>query len=250
MIRSIAAAIWFVGCSALHAQAPDVDRITRVAKNFFRDSAELPMEVSVTTVVKGPSGKTKRNKQATIHMLFHGYAQSGHFQVSSRAGIMDRSAMFESMSGDFAAFAAGSLLIKRRDSATFSVEAGPPLLLRIDDRECPEFKVISEKFLFPPIESFCGAATYTLNEDATGGITFQHFHFAAANLPASVQTAELGPAKILTFTVDEDFQSWNMPGETTPFLLPKNVQISVTSDKGTIEFRNAYTPKPEAPKRR
>jgi hypothetical protein len=53
-------AVFLLALAPLWAAEPTVDRITALAKEYFRDSAEVPMTVAVTTVVtdRGKGNRT------------------------------------------------------------------------------------------------------------------------------------------------------------------------------------------------
>jgi hypothetical protein len=223
-----------------------MEQVANLAKTLFRDSAELPMDVQVTTTVRKPGGAIKQEHHATVHMRFHGYNRTGRFTVSAKGNVLDRRATLESMSGDLAAFAAGTLLLTKRDNASVEVEKqrepGTAFVVKVGDRDCGEFALVGERILFPTQRSFCGKASFELSSDAAGALTFRNFHFSGGNLPAGAKTAELGNVRILSFGIDEEFQNWTWPGDVKPFLLPRSVHIVVATDKGQIEITNQYTP--------
>jgi len=240
------AALPLLFCCVASAQTPDMQQITALAKTYFRDSAELPMNVSFTKKITRPDGTLQRQRHANLTMLFHGYRQNGGMTVSATGGIFQRGVTLDSMSADFAAFAAGRILLKKDDTAYFDVrprpQAGDSFLVTIEDTGHPPFKLISDRVLFPPERSFCGTATFTLSGNPASGPHFTHFTWTASNLPANATIADLGSVQILTYKIDEDFQTRNLRGETTPFVLPKTVHIQVATDKGQIDITDEYTP--------
>jgi hypothetical protein len=66
-----------------------LDQIKTLAKVYLRDSAEVPMNVDVTTVVKDMAGKMKHQSHLTASMVFRGYSlQSGKFSVqATKSGL-------------------------------------------------------------------------------------------------------------------------------------------------------------------
>ena len=46
-----------------------LDRLSKAAKVYFRDTAELPMNIAVTTVVTDAAGKLKRQSQGSVDFL-------------------------------------------------------------------------------------------------------------------------------------------------------------------------------------
>jgi hypothetical protein len=231
--------------AAAEAQPPSAEDVINLAKTFFRDSAEIPMDVSVTKTILNPAGSVRRETHATARMLFHGYNKAGRFTVSAKAGGLGKGTAIESMSGDLAAFASGVLLLRERNAAFEILPAARPgeaLSLRVEDRACPPFRLLGERMLFPPSESFCGSSTFTVRGESAADRTFSHFTFLASSLPARGKIADLGDIEIRAFQIDEDFQESSLPGDAKPFLLPKRVRISIRTDKGEIEVTNEYMP--------
>lgn len=214
------------------AQTPDTSQVMALAKRYFRDSAEMPMQVSVTTTVRG------KERHANVTMLFSGYGE-GRFRARAKGRFADRGMLKESLSGELAAFASGALLLRKRDTARIE---GDGHEVRIVDSGCPPLRLVSDSVLFPAREALCGTAVF---ETAPGvdGPTFSRFRLTSANVPARVKTADLGEVELRSFQVEEEFQSLKLKGDARPVLLPKTVRIKATTDKGDIEIRNEYTPK-------
>lgn len=91
------------------ADVPEVkiDRIVALAKTYFRDSAEIPMDIAVTTIVTDKSGKPRQRAQSSVRMVFNGYnQQSGRLSLHANSGWFNTGALRDSMSGSMAAFVA------------------------------------------------------------------------------------------------------------------------------------------------
>ncbi|MCU1232252.1 MAG: hypothetical protein JWP63_219 [Candidatus Solibacter sp.] len=74
---------------AVRAEDIRIDRIIAVAKSYFRDSTEIPMDVAVTTVVTDKQGKPKQKAQTSVRMVFNGYSQqSGKFSLHASSGVL------------------------------------------------------------------------------------------------------------------------------------------------------------------
>ena len=164
-------------CCLRPGRAADVtvDRITALAKTYFRDSAEVPMSVVVTTVVTDAAGKEKHRGQSTVSMVFNGYSQeSGKFSLRASSGILNTGALRDSMSGDLAAFYAGFFLVPKKESPrTIEVRQpdgpGKPVLVVVKDGECRAMELMA-RWMFP--EHPCGTARFSLtaagNDDQIG----------------------------------------------------------------------------------
>src|SRR5437016_6384489 len=224
-----------------------LDRLSKAAKVYFRDTAELPMNIAVTTVVTDAAGKLKRQSQGSVDFLFHGYnprSDKGTFTVS--AGIFKRGAMKESMGGNNAVVFAG-LMLRDGLQATPSPEilqpagAGQPFIVRLNATQCQAFK-LKESSLFPG--NYCGRWEYRLTESGND-LRFEHFSFDSAGLPTQAKIAYLGDVQVLGFHFDEDFQQAFLPGDAKPFLLPTQVVTTITTDRGTVTITNQYAPRDE-----
>ncbi len=238
---------------AARASGVDAARVTALAKMYFRDCAELPMDVAVTTVMTDAHGKLKRRSQSSVRFLFRGYNQeSGKFSFHSDTGWTNTRALRESLSGDFAAFVAAMRLAPKKDSSFhFEIQQpaqpGDPFLVTTKDGDCPEFKQLKD-WIFP--EKPCISAQFRLAGDPTNDLVFEHFSFDVTNLPGAAKVAEFGDVQVLGFRCEGDFQKASLPGETQPYLLPKQVVTSVETSKGKMVITNQYAPQvPKAGKK-
>jgi len=224
-------------------QATDLtpERITTLAKKYFRDSAELPMKVAVTTVVEDSSGKEKRRANSTVLFVFKGYnLEAGSFKLRGNSGWTNTWALRDSLTGHLAAYIAAGFLAPKKDEPSH-IEIAGPFLITARREHCPAFELIG-KVLYP--KKTCGSVQFRLIDDANGGLTFDHFTLDIANLPATARITYLGNVEVSSFHVEEDFQKAYLPGDPQPFLLPKQVVTTVTTNKGTVTMTNLYNAKP------
>src|SRR4051794_26027644 len=107
---------------------PDRGQITALSKTFLRDSAELPMDVIVKTVVTDAKGKRKRDAQSNVQFLFRGYnAGAEKYSFRSSAGFMSLRILHDSAAGNFAAINAFSRLTPHgSEPADVTIEPGGP----------------------------------------------------------------------------------------------------------------------------
>ena len=222
----------------------DAARVTALAKMYFRDSAELPMDVAVTAVVSDAHGKLKRRSQSSVRFLFRGYNQeAGKFSFRSNSGWFNTRALRESLSGDLAVFFAVMGLAPAKDQSPHleiqqPTRAGEPYLVTRKAGECPEFKLLRD-WVFP--EKPCVSMQFRVSGDPADGLIFQDFSFDAINLPGTAKVADFGDVQVLSFHSEGDFQKALLPGETQPYLLPKLVVTSVATSKGKIVITNQYS---------
>jgi hypothetical protein len=235
-------------CCRHRASGADLtlDRITALAKIYFRDSAEVPMSVAVTTVVTDAAGKERHRGQSTVSMVFHGYnQQSGKFSLHANSGFFNTGALRDSLSGDLAAFFAGLYLVPKKDS-TRSIEirqpaeAGKPVLVVVKDGECPALELLA-RWLFPPHP--CGTAQFSLTAEGNGDPMFQRFSFESSGRPAAAKIAYLGDVQLQSFHAAVDFQKGFLPGDPKPFLWPLQAVTAAITSKGTVTITNRYSPK-------
>jgi hypothetical protein len=80
------------------AQAPGLtaEQVVALAKTFFRDTGELPMDVRVTKVVTDASGKLKRRSESSFRAVYQGKSTIRYVSGSLNAG-----GLFGSMSDSY-----------------------------------------------------------------------------------------------------------------------------------------------------
>jgi hypothetical protein len=85
----------------------------------------------------------------------------------------------------------------------------------------------------------CGPSQFQLGND----LVFQRFSFEAGGVPAPVKMDPFGHCTLRRYHADVSFQSVNLPGDTEPSLVPKQVTATLEADKGTIVISSSYQPK-------
>jgi hypothetical protein len=230
------------GGMLLAQTAPTRDEITALSRSFLRDSAELPMDVAVATVVKDARGKTIRDAHSTVRFLFRGYnAQAGRFSFRAQAGMMSMRIMNDSIGGNFAVIDAFTLLAPHPDGlADVAVEGGQgaePFILRTAQTECREF-AMSGKHLYP--DKRCAKAEFRVRQDAGRALSIERFDFDVLNLPAKGKLPYLGEGNVRRYHAEGELQQVTLPDDKRPFLIPKRVVTTVESEKGVIVVTNNY----------
>jgi hypothetical protein len=205
------------------------------------------MDVAVTTVVTDKAGKTRRNSKSTVRMLFHGYnLQAGKFSLNVRSGWFNTGALRDSISGDMAAFWAPVWLMPDKEGVrNFEVrepaQPGQPALVVNHEKECSTLELMPGKYLFP--RHPCGAQQMTVAVKPPSGLIFQKYSLDCAGLPASAEVPYLGVVQLLALHFDVEFTEGFLPGDSKPFLWPKQTFTSATTDKGKISITNQYRPR-------
>ena len=223
--RSAIALMIILPCQTM-ADDLTLGRLTALAKIYFRDSAEIPMTVAITTVVTDNNGKVKHQSQTTAGMVFRGYnLESRKFTVRATASMMHRGALGDSLPGDAAAFVAGGFLLGKRDSP---IEITPGLVTR-KDKECPALEMMPRWFV-PAHE--CGTMQLTLTSTPTGDPMFQRFSFDSLGAPASASVPHLGSVQLLSYHTTVEFQLKSMPNEAKPYLWPLETVVTGLTNKG------------------
>jgi hypothetical protein len=249
MSRHLIAAL-LLACFACHGQvggaATSVDRakIAALSQMLLRDSAELPLDVAVTTVLTDPAGKEKRRSQSSAHLLFHGYnREADRFSFVANSGWFASGALRDSLSGDYAVFEAFSRFAPKMDGGTAfetrqQQRPGQALLVSAPGPDCHDFSM-GEGVLYP--HKHCSSVEFRVGSDSTGSPTVEGFSLEILNLPAPAKIPYLGAVQIRGIHAEGDIQKSHLPNDPQPFFIPRRVTTSIVTDKGTIALTNAYT---------
>ncbi len=219
-------------------------KIATLSKMFLRDSAELPMDVTVTTVITDRAGREKRRSQSSVHFLFHGYNQQAEkFSFDSHSGWFNTGALRDSFSGDLAVFAAfGELAPKKNGDADFEMIQqdlpGQGIFIKTSDPDCHDFEM-SDRFLYP--KKYCSSVEFHVGTDSAGQLSVERFTLQIGNLPAAGKIVYLGAVQIRSIRAEGDIQKAYLPNDPLPFLVPRQVVTSIETDKGKIVLTNLYT---------
>jgi len=246
------AAAALLGYGVLLAQ-PTLDRseITKLSKSFLRDSAELPMTVTVETVVTNANGKKVRNTHSTTELVFRGYnGETGRSSFHLNAGLMSYRIMHDSIAPNFAVLDAFTAIAPGpeglKDVAVEGGQSGEPFLLRTAPACKDNQFAMSGQFLYP--NNRCYATEFRVRREPAGTLALDRFQVDVANLPAAGKIPYLGPATIRKVHAEGELQAALLPDDPRPFLIPKRVTVTVESDRGTAVVTNRYTLKTPARK--
>jgi len=219
-------------------------QVRALARNYLRDSTEVPMSVDVSTLVTDLNGKAKHQGHLTAGMVFRGYnLKEKKFSLNATKGGLTPFGLMDSLGGDMAAFFGGSALFWSDDSKIEVQQpsgAGKPVTVNIQDATCPPLD-LSPKYLFP--KHACGETQITLISSEGGDLAIQHVSFESTGAPATTQVSHLGLVQLNAYHYDVDFQLKTLPGETKPYLWPLKSVVSATTAKGTVTITNQYSAK-------
>lgn len=241
-----------------HAAAGPVitmDDLQTAAHHYFRDTAELPMVQTTSFTVTDHSGRTRKPKTITTTYVFHGYSKarqtanvtfSGH--ESFWAVLRGSKMMKLTGNGAFLTMLPGLRIYFERSDYTLHVnglgngeEAVTAQLTPV--KPCSPFSMSKLPQFYIPDQP-CGPGEFLLGKD----MTFQKFSYDAASLPAVVSFDPFGRCSLRSYHADVTFQSVNLPGESDPFLVPKQATATLETNKGTIVISSTYEPKQPAAK--
>lgn len=239
-----------------HAAASPVvtmDDLQTAAHRYFRDTAELPMVQTTTFSVTDHSGRTRKPKTITTTYVFHGYSKASQTANATFNGHESLWAMLRgsktmkvSMNGAMWTIIPGirlygdaySMQIDQSANSNGSITAQfTPI------KPCPPFAMTKFSQYYLPDHS-CGPGEFQLGND----LTFQKFSSDIPGLPAPVKLDPFGQCTLRSYHADVTFQSVNLPGESDPFLVPKQATATLETDKGTIVISSSYQPKQAAAK--
>jgi len=229
-------AVLLFALAPVWAAEPTVHQITALAKEYFRDSAEVPMTVAVTTVVTDNAGKVKHRGESAVRMVFHGYNQSsGKFSLRANSGWFNIGALRDSMSGDITTFMAAAMIAPYKEQTRKVEIAGNSVL--VSDAECPLIELSPR---WPVPKQFCGTGKFLLTE-SEGGLMFDKFSFDSGGRAGPAKVTHFGEVQCRAFHADVEFQKAFLPGDPRPYLWPKQTTITVTTNHGKLTVTNRYS---------
>lgn len=220
----------------------DRAKVTALSKMLLRDSAELPMQVTVTTSVMDASGKEKRHQTSTVQFVFHGYNQQAQrFSFNTRSGWFNTGALRDSEPGDFAVFEAFSAMVpSKQNESRMKIAAEDGGGFRIDMpamTDCRDFEM-NPGALYP--HKFCPSVQLQVSVDAAGAPSLERFGMDVGNLPAVGRIAYLGAVEVRRIHAEGNTQQALLPGDPQPFFVPKAVVTTIETDKGRVVLSNLY----------
>jgi hypothetical protein len=227
--------------AAFSADELTLGQVAKASKVYFRDSAEFPMHIGVELTATDLAGKVRKHKTGKFKYDFHGYNQrAGHGTITLHGprGMMARAAL------SAAASSMAPISFLSPDAETgylFTVidqgtDIASARLSRID--QCAPSTWLPD---YDGLDTMCGSFAVQLEKD---DLALKRCIFDAGNLPVSAAIDVLGPATVSGYHAEAEFQKVFLPDDPKPFLVPKLVTVTITTDKGKLVISSAYTTDP------
>ena len=242
------------------APATDIsfERVTRASRESLRDSAELPMRITVDFSATDLTGRLRKHRTGTFNYDFHGYNPRSSNSTMNLRG-RPRSSVKEAATTAVVATLAAVL-----------VAPGAEQRLKMKVLDSPQPDIFAAEFV--PEEDSTGAVKVGLNTEKHGSgeksgpkekcqtlewmrnaylfkdicpgrlqvqmhkddLSIKAFAFNVAGLPVQAEVDYLGEVNITGYHVEIDFQKATLPGDPKPFVVPRHVTVNVVTDKGKL----------------
>lgn len=214
--------------------------VAKAGKIYFRDSAEFPMHISVELTATDPSGKVRKHKTGKFKYDFHGYNQRSAKSTITLRG--PRGMMKAALGGAVSSMAPISFLSPEaeKEYAFTVLDQGTDVISARLSRiaQCEPSTWMRE---FNALGTICGSFEVQLQKD---DFALKHYIFDAGNLPVAAAIDVLGQATVSGYHAEVEFQKVFLADDPKPFLVPKQITVTITTDKGKLVISSAYTPDP------
>ena len=251
MSKSVSALVCILAaaiCLAQELKPEDVVEGTAAsAKQYLRDTTELPLKVATTTAEYDGAGKLRKTRRDS-HRFSIVQARPDEYktrnQVSLGTFLFHHGSMIEQIDADITAIAAGMMLRPDgRQGYDFRVSRPgehPWFLVGYVSHPGCRFEINGRHL---KLDNWCGQGEY---EVEPGSYALRRFTFEAVSTPAPV----LEGRALKSYRVEESFQTVTVPGVAKPFVVPRTIITTSEDARGktvlTSEF--ALLP-PEARKK-
>src|SRR5690349_3071515 len=214
--------------------------VARAGKIYFRDSAEFPMHISVELTATDLAGKVRKHKTGKFNYDFHGYNQRSAKSTITLHG--PRGMMKAALSAAVSSMAPISFLSPdaEKEYVFTVIDQGTDVVSARISRiaQCEPSTWMRD---FEALETVCGSFEVRLQKD---DFALKSYIFDAGNLPVSANVDFLGPATISGYHAEAEFQKVFLPDDSKPFRVPKQITVTITTDKGKLVISSAYAPDP------
>ena len=214
--------------------------VARAGKTYFRDSAEFPMRISVELTATDLSGKVRKHKTGKFKYDFHGYNQRSSKGTITLYG--PRGMMKAALGGAVSSMAPISFLASDAETryVLTVIDQGTDVVSARLSRiaQCEPSTWLPD---LDTLETMCGSFDVQLEKD---DLALKRYIFDAGNLPVAADIDVLGKTTVSGYHAEAEFQKVFLPDDPKPFLVPKLVTVTITTDKGKLVISSAYAPDP------
>lgn len=232
------------------------DQLISAAKLYFRDTAEFPMVEKMEFSAFDVVGTLRKRATISVDYVFQGYSPRNTTATASIRGNISVWAVLggaktlkASLNGAAMTLIAGSVV--SLDVSRYAFEAedrvaqeGIIIAKLVPKEDCPPFVMSNLPEAYVP-DRTCGTMQYQLNSS----LHFQKFIYEASGLPVKMRIRPFGESTLQRYRAEVDFQTVVLPGETQPFLVPRQVITELQTSKGRIRISSVYEPKPSGPQK-
>ncbi|HEY2115499.1 MAG TPA: hypothetical protein VGJ51_10430 [Candidatus Angelobacter sp.] len=237
------------------------ERFTRAGKESLRDSAELPMRLTVDFSATDLTGRVRKHRKGKFDYDFHGFNPRSN--NGGGLGKLD-------LHGSRRRFKEGGTIAAITMLPAVLVAPGVEHRLKMKSLNSPQPDLFVAEFA--PQEDSLGTTTFGLSTEKpvpqeksgpgekcqTSGwmqkaylfnnicldraqvqlekndLSVKSFAWDTGGLPVQGTVDYLGEANITGYHVDMDFQKATLPGDPKPFVVPWHVTVTVITDKGKL----------------
>lgn len=227
-----------------------LSQLATAAKAYLRDSAELPLDMQLSMLAVDGSSRTIKKDHATGRYDFHGYNlhsenANASMRVQTKGFLHSAKGMLPAAWNSFIAGILPSTVLSMKAEEEYSLEMADPSAashlvtakITPPPGSCSEFKW-SIKHVAP--ETFCGTSKFELQKD---DLSLQHFSFDAGGLPLATEVKPFGRCQLRGYHVEVEFQKVTLAGDPKPFLVPKQVEVTIDTDKGKVVMSSEFAPR-------
>ena len=219
--------------------------LSKAAKVYLRDSAEFPLSTKVEVTFTDLAGRVRKHKAGTYRYDFHGYnlrSNTGnvHLESSWRTALSGSALKKAALATSIPTLLLSLLLQPDMEKNTAIFPGASPGLVTVTIKpggECDPFHWENESYAS---HTFCGPYELQLGKD---DFMLKHFAFDASRFPAPATMDVFGRVNVSRYHTEMDFQQVFLPGDPKPFLVPKQVTVTVETDKGKLVMAGNYTPR-------
>lgn len=240
------------------------ERVTRASKESLRDSAELPMRITVDFSATDLTGRVRKHRKGKFDYDFHGFnPRSNNANVDlhgsrhsfKEGGTMAAISMLPAVL--VAPDGEGRLKMKSvespqpdifvaefspRDESLGAAAFGLSTEKRVPEKKpgpgekCQTSGWMQNAYVF---KNIClGRAQVQLQKN---DLSVKSFAWDTTGLPLQGKVDYLGEANITGYHFDMDFQKATLPGDPKPFVVPWHVTVTVITDKGKLLMSGEFT---------